>query len=392
MDKIKIGIIGAWGLRGFLASFALSIKDTEVVALCDIHDDCLEKSKKYYTEKHNQNPDVYKDYKEMLKRDDINAVFVTSPDYMHKEHAVAALNAGKHVYLEKPMAITLQDCDLILETAYKTGSKLFLGHNMRYFPVVLKMKEIIDSGIIGNVQSIWCRHFVFYGGSAYFKDWHSQRKFSNGLLLQKGSHDIDVIHYLADSYTKTVVGMGKLSVYDKNPNRQSEGQRFIVDLKTAYPPDKEKDLSYNIDVEDHSMILMQLENGVQSTYMQSMYAPTSERNYVVIGDKGQLENIGDGGDCKIDVYTDIREFRKPSITHHLKPVEGTHGGSDPEIVKAFINFIKDGVVPNISPVAARMSVACGIGGTESIRSGNEPRHIKPLPSELVKYFNNGQKK
>ena len=87
------------------------------------------------------------DYRELLKRPEIGAVFVTTPDYMHEEHAVAALQAGKAVYLEKPMAITIEGCDRILRTAMETGSKLYVGHNMRHFSIIQKMKEIIEREI-----------------------------------------------------------------------------------------------------------------------------------------------------------------------------------------------------------------------------------------------------
>ena len=139
---------------------------------------------------------LVKDYKELLANKEIDTVFIMSPDYCHEEQAVAALEAGKNVYLEKPLAITLEGCDRILRTAYRTKKKIVLGHNMRYFPVILKMKEVIDSGIIGDVQCGWCRHFVGYGGDAYFRDWHSEQKNTCGLLLQKGAHDIDGMHWL----------------------------------------------------------------------------------------------------------------------------------------------------------------------------------------------------
>jgi predicted dehydrogenase len=81
---------------------------------------------------------------------------VTTPDFLHEEQAVAALEAGKAVYLEKPMAITIPGCDRILETAYRTKTRLYLGHNMRHMAFVLKMKELIDEGAIGEVKAAWC--------------------------------------------------------------------------------------------------------------------------------------------------------------------------------------------------------------------------------------------
>ena len=75
------------------------------------------------------------------------------------------------------------------------------------------MRELIQAGAIGEVKAIWCRHFVGNGGDFYFKDWHADRRNTTGLLLQKGAHDIDVIHWLADAYTQRVTAMGELTVY-----------------------------------------------------------------------------------------------------------------------------------------------------------------------------------
>ena len=87
----------------------------------------------------------FSDYREVLAMDEIDAVFIMTPDFLHEEMAVAALNAGKHVYLEKQLAITLEGCENILRTAMKNKRKLYLGHNMRFMPVIQKMKEMIDT-------------------------------------------------------------------------------------------------------------------------------------------------------------------------------------------------------------------------------------------------------
>ena len=148
-------------------------------------------------------------------RDDggLDAAIVLTPDHTHAEIASDLLHAGIPVYLEKPLAITIDDCDRILRAAREAQTRLYVGHNMRHMRFVQMMKEIIDEGRIGEVQAIWCRHFVGYGGDFYFKDWHADRTHSTGLLLQKGSHDIDVMHWIAGSVTRQVVGMGDLMVY-----------------------------------------------------------------------------------------------------------------------------------------------------------------------------------
>ena len=220
MQELRIGVIGTCR-RGELADFAhCPERGVRIVAGADSNRDALaafgERLRRKFAVAEGT-VRFYADYRDLLADSGVDAVFVTAPDYLHEEMAVAALHAGKAVYLEKPMALTIEGCDNILRAARDRRAKLYLGHNMRYFPVVRKMKELIDAGAIGEVQAVWCRHFINYGGDSYFKDWHSERRYSNGLLLQKGAHDIDVIHYLCGGTARRVVGINKET---KNTIRQ----------------------------------------------------------------------------------------------------------------------------------------------------------------------------
>ena len=387
MDKVRFGIIGAdFDLRANMVLANYPKDRGELVALCDLNPEMFEKFKVKYPEM--SNVSCYTKLDEFLSRKDMDAVFIMVRDNFHEELAVAALEAGKAVYLEKPMAITVEGCDRILETAMRTGSKIFLGHNMRYFDSVLKMKEIIDSGIIGNIQCVWVRHFINYG-SCYYHHWCAEQKNCNGLLLQKGAHDIDVIHWLTGAYSERVVGMGRLSVYNRTTNRLKEGE--APDRKKAFqnenwPPLSIDKLNPNMDVEDHNMLLMQLSNGIQASYEHCMYAPDSERNYTFIGDRGRVENIGDIGDCEIHVWTSRTQRATPDIIHKIKARSGSHGGSDAKIVEAFFDYIQYNKRPNVSPIAARYAVAAGVMGHISMRNGNIPQDIPALPPEVLEYF------
>ena len=387
METQKIGIIGTGG-RGEHARRAHQPENGWIVAMgADTGEEARRKFQEAF-------PDaaVTGDYRELLNNPEISVVFIMTPDFLHEEMAVAALEAGKAVYLEKPLAITLEGCDRILETAMRTGSKLFVGHNMRYFPVVLKMKEIIDSGLIGDVQCGWCRHFINYGGDAYFRDWHSERKNTNGLLLQKGAHDIDVMHWLMGSRTRRVVGMGMLSVYDRCSRRSPDEPEAANWSDDRYPPLEQGGFSPVIDVEDHNMVLMQLENGAQAVYAQCHYAPDAERNYTFIGTRGRVENIGDSDDCEVHVWTRRGPRSTPDIVYHLKPASGSHGGSDPLIIDNVRAIVRHGAPTKASPLAARDAVAAGVLGHQSMRNGNMPQEVPPLALELEAYFRNGQVK
>ncbi|HEY8294362.1 MAG TPA: Gfo/Idh/MocA family oxidoreductase, partial [Micrococcaceae bacterium] len=101
----------------------------------------------------------------------LDAVLVLTPDNQHARIAVQTLKAGIPTFCEKPLDVTLEAADLVLQTAYETGTRLYIGHNMRHMPVVAQMRQLILDGTIGEVKAIWCRHFVGNGGDYYFKDW-----------------------------------------------------------------------------------------------------------------------------------------------------------------------------------------------------------------------------
>ncbi len=325
------------------------------------------------------------DYRDLLTNPEVDAIFVCSPDYLHAEHAIAALDAGKSVFLEKPMAITIADCDAILAAEKRSSAKLYVGHNMRFFPVIRKMRELIEAGRIGRVESVWCRHFISYGGDAYFKDWHSERRHTTSLLLQKGAHDIDVIHHLAGSHTRRVVGMGKLSVYNEVTDRRREDETVPVVFNTEnWPPLSQKGLSPVIDVEDHNMILMQLSSGVQASYLQCHYTPDDVRNYTVIGTEGRIENFGDHSTPEKEASIHLWNSRRGYSEHGneifpIPSLEGSHGGSDPLMVEDFVGFLRGEPGCGASLADARMAVATGCLGAESLRNGNMPFDVPPIP-------------
>lgn len=377
MSHINLAILGADG-RGQISLMAHQPENGfRLTAACSLTPENLG----FYKERCGEDMLITRDYREILARPDIHAVFICTPDHLHFEHTMAALKAGKHVYLEKPMAIKVEDCDTILRTAEETGTKLYIGHNMRFFPVMRKLHDLIAEGRIGRVEAIWCRHFISYGGDAYFKDWHSERQYTNGLLLQKGAHDIDIIHWLAGGYTRRVVGMGKLSVYDKVTNRRAATDKPNVNFdRSNWPPHKQTGLSPEIDVEDHSMILMQLDNGVQASYQQCHYTPDDVRNYTIIGTEGRIENYGDFSSeekwATIHLWNQRTGYNEQGHEVIRVPaLAGTHGGADPAIIEDFLTYLKTGSYAGATPFDARMSVATGCLGTDSLRDGSTPRDV-----------------
>jgi predicted dehydrogenase len=387
--SIRIGVIGTGG-RGYLAANAHRPEEgIRVVAGADIDPQELERFRQRY------GADVFTatDYRQVLDRADVDAVFITTPDFLHEEQALAAIAAGKSVYLEKPMALSVEGCDRILAAAHRQGTKLYLGHNMRHFPVIRKMKQLIDEGAIGQVQTAWCRHYIAYGGDAYFKDWHSERRYTTGLLLQKGAHDLDVLHWLCGSYSRRVTAMGRLSVYNRVTDRRDPSDYGDATWNEAHwPPLAQKGLSPHIDVEDLSLVLMELHSGVMCSYQQCHYTPDAWRNYTVIGTEGRIENFGDqpGEQTVVRLWNKRCKYKPEGDQEFRFPKEaGGHGGADSRIVAEFIRYLRHGGATDTSPLAARYAVATGCAATTSLRSGSGAVEVPPVAAELADAWTRG---
>lgn len=375
-NDLRVGVIGVGG-RGRLAAHAHRPgRGSRIVAGADVYSTALDHFAASY-------PDArtFSDYRQMLDEVPLDALFVSTPDHLHEEQAVAALSRGIAVYLEKPMAITIEGCDRILAAAEAGQARLYVGHNMRHMSFVREMKRIIDSGEIGEVKAAWCRHFIAYGGDAYYKDWHSEQKYVNSLLLQKAVHDIDVLQWLCGGLTQKVVAMGDLTLYDQVESRRAETDRPDASWSDDnWPPLSQRNLSPNIDVEDLNHVLLRLDNGVLVTYQQCHYTPDAWRNFTIIGTEGRIENVGDEpGKCEIRVWNKRTGFKERGDYQVAIPhIEGGHGGADPLIVGEFLRYASEGIVTTTDPKAARAAVAAAALAAESLRTGCVPKRVPPI--------------
>ncbi|MDO5093346.1 MAG: ROK family protein [Propionibacteriaceae bacterium] len=325
----------------------------------------------------------------------IDAALVTSPDDTHAEVTCELLRAGIPVYVEKPLATRIADGIAILETAYETGTKLYVGHNMRHMNVVRSMRELIRTGAIGEVKAIWCRHFVGNGGDYYFKDWHATREHGTGLLLQKAAHDLDVMHWLADSHTERVTAMGGLTLYDQITDRKDRSGELLADWFSMdnWPPLTQTGLNPVIDVEDISMMLMEMSSGLFASYQQCHYTPDYWRNYTVIGTEGRIENFGDGEGGHIKLWNRRHLYSADGDAQF--PIKGDAGGhSDADIltISEFVSFITQDAPTDTSPLGAWHAMAAAVAATDSLRSGSTPQIVPNLKPEVIEYFNNNQVK
>jgi predicted dehydrogenase len=386
---VRIGILG-FGLRSTLAAYAHQPQaGFEVVAVGD--PDPLRR--RAAAETLGDGVTLVGDVEALLDRD-LDAVMVLTPDHLHEEHALRTLERGVPTFLEKPLATSTEGADRILEQARRTGTRLYVGHNMRHMPVVRTLRAAVLEGRIGEVKAIWCRHFVSRGGDYYFKDWHADRSKTLGLLLQKGAHDIDVIHWLAGGYTTRAQAMGTLAVYGGIHDRRDNRDRQLHDWYStdSWPPTAQRELAPVLDVEDLSMANFALDNGVLASYQQCHFTPDYWRSYTVIGTEGRLENFGDGPDAKVALWDRRSDTYRaePDAVLPVQSGDGGHGGADPVLVAEFLRFATEGGPTETSPVAARQAVAAGVAATSSLRSGGAVVDVPPLAPEVEAYFTASQ--
>ena len=371
MQQLRIGMIGVGG-RGQLWKYWHSSDENRSLVVAGADVDAIARGRF-----HEENPLAFvaNDYRELLGRADIDAIAVCSPDNFHEEHALAVLGAGKHLFLEKPMAITTEGCDRILDAWRDSGKRMMIGFNMRYMNMFRVMKEIVDSGAIGEIKAVWVRHFVGRGGDFYFHDWHANKMNTTSLLLQKGSHDIDMIHWITGRYTERVAAFGSLDYFggDRPNSLTCDTCQEANSCPEAQPKSPRKQCAFRqeVDVEDNQTMILQLEGGIQASYLQCHFTPDYHRNYTFIGTEGRLENFEP--EMRVTVKT-----RKSGTARELadrdyiiKPATGTHDGADPVICRDFVEMILDNKEPIATPLAGRMSVAVGCAGAESMRNGGK---------------------
>lgn len=202
---MNYGLIGCGGI-GWLRAQALHQSNENY--LLTVHD--LDESRANALASRNGSS-VESSWKNLIKRDDVEAVIVSTPPSLHAEMAIAALEAGKHVLCEKPLARTPEECRQILDAAEKSGTFLATGFNYRFYPSVLKARELFDAGLIGKLDHI--RSYSGYTAADHNHDWlHDHDVMGGGALRDNGIHLIDLTTYFLGE-VEEVKGMASNAVW-----------------------------------------------------------------------------------------------------------------------------------------------------------------------------------
>lgn len=202
MKKVRWGVIGCGGIarKRTLPGMMLA-KNAECVALMDVNEEFVKAVQEQFNI-----PRTYTSLEELLSQKDIDAVYIATPVFCHKEQVEKAARAGKHILLEKPMGLTCAEAEEIRNICLECGVKLGVGFMMRFHDAHGKVKALIDEGEIGEVVSAYAK-FNCWSPVSEVK-WRQTKRYSGGgTMMDMGIHCIDLLQYMTGLQTRTVTAL-----------------------------------------------------------------------------------------------------------------------------------------------------------------------------------------
>ncbi len=403
-DIIGVSIIGA-GERGV---FFLGTRMAEIAAETGFRiigvQDVLPDRARYAAEHLNaiyarrgiaHDVQVFEGLKPAVDDPAVDLVLVTTHTNTHREPVEAAIKAGKRVYLDKPIAVTLADAEAILGAEEKSGQPLLMGFTRRYEGPWIKSVRLAHSDVIGDPQMILLRSVIPY--TRYLQLWHRKSALSGGALNDKCSHHFDVLNWVAGSRPLSVSAIGgRSTIFTPDPNapeRCSECTRIcpyrrhetLVDrfegVGAAANPswrdatrieDRNDTCVYypGADIDDHAIVTIRYENGISACLFFAIFGPWAEdqETLEIVGSTGRLRMVRHSG--TIDVVAD--HGRKHETHTFTDPDRAsTHFGADLELVRTLRRFY-DGEAPPAGASDGLASLRIVLAAQSSLRNGGAP--------------------
>jgi predicted dehydrogenase len=200
VDKLRIGLIGCGeiAVREHLPAWA-EARNAEVVAICDVNVDHAREQATRFDVKQ-----VHTDYQELLERADVDAVDICLPHDLHGPVGIDAAKAGKHILVEKPITLTLEEAVELIDACERARVKLMVGHIMRFTPQIRFMKQVIDSGILGKITHVASRCFllknILVQAESKNQPWKISKAGSGGGAIHRdGIHHLDILRWFCGS-------------------------------------------------------------------------------------------------------------------------------------------------------------------------------------------------
>jgi predicted dehydrogenase len=361
------------GSRSMMFSHALMGDFAEhgtLVAICDINPTRLAYANEVFAQKFGAAPlPTYapKDFVKMIKDNKVDVVIVTTMDRTHHSYIVQAMDAGCDVITEKPMTIDADKHAQIYDAIQRTGRKLRVTFNYRYAPRNSRVKELLASGVIGDVKSVhfeWLLDTVH--GADYFRRWHRDKRNSGGLFVHKATHHFDLVNWWLGTEPVQVFAQGGLVFYGRE-NAEKRGVTEFYDRGTGNPIaakdpfalDLSKDEKFRkmyleaekhdgyrrdqsvfgdcISIEDDMSALVTYKSGAVMSYHLTAYSPWEGYRIAFNGTKGRIEvevveKSYVSGSEKDQNQPDLRDGKTIELDEKARILVRPHWGKPSEIV------------------------------------------------------------
>jgi predicted dehydrogenase len=425
--KKRYAIVGV-GSRSYLYQDAIHNRfheHVELVACADTNAGRLELARGFAKSSGRPEPKLYAaaDFERMIAETKPEVVIVTTVDGTHHDYISRAMLNGADVLTEKPMTTEAEKCGLILVTKRKTGRRCQVAFNYRYTPVRAQVKELLMSGLIGDVQSVDF-HWMLdtFHGADYFRRWHSLKQNSGGLLVHKATHHFDLVNWWLSAIPVRVEAFGKREFYTPKMARRlglkshhercltcEEKQKCAFELALERDPnlkslylDQEKHDGYfrdrcvfrpEIDIEDTMNVQVRYDSGATLSYSLNAFMPWEGYVIAFNGTRGRLEHkmeekvttdASTPNAVKAEgTYLRVFPLRQPAYEIPVRTGEGSHYGGDPLMLDDLFGPPReDPLARAADEPSGAYSILTGIAANHAIVSG-APVTIAELVPDLA---------
>jgi predicted dehydrogenase len=236
---------------------------------------------------------VYDDYGALVKDGGIEWVMIGSWNSAHAEQAIAALDAGKHVFCEKPLATHLEDCLRVRDAVNRSSKNFAFGLVLRYSPHYRKVRHYIDEGVLGQLISFEFNETLAYHHGGYiFGNWRRYTKNAGSFVLEKCCHDLDLANWMSGSLPVRVASFGGRRVFAPANASLKKAVGTTAEGRSRYQtwndPQAVDPFSGGADVNDHQVMILHYANGACATFHINAHAASNEWRFYLVGTRGSI--------------------------------------------------------------------------------------------------------
>lgn len=326
MGQLGVALIGCGGMGRNLSKQLITLEQARLVGVTDVDS---EAANRLATE---LDTSPFPDAKSLLNRDDVDVVIIATPGFLHREQTELAASYGKHIFVEKPMATSLADCDAMIAAAERAGVQMTVGQVLRYYPTWWQILELVRRGEIGRPLGISATR-ISGGWSGWPAAWRNSLELSGGLLMEVNAHEIDFMCQVCGDVER---------VY-------AEADHYLDD-PTDHP--------------NLYFVSLRFKNGAVGMLHSSTLSAMNDFTGKVQGDEGTILYTGGFGPT-----AEIRYARRDGEPQTIRVADLQLEPPIRQELRLFLEALQSGTPVPITAAEGRRNVAIALAAYESARTG-----------------------